>query len=316
MWKLFLIIYCAARITGLPSQPQDPVIAVVTSPLSDCPVPPSDLQPQPTACVESYFVRWLETAGIRVIPLPWDAPKSVREEILTGANGVLYPGGGLGGEAWDVYVSNATEVFNFALSTAKSGNPFFIWGTCQGFQVLATIASQNSSLLHCDYHGTYPSMLPLYFTAAQPKSILFGTFTTPPDILDILKTKNSTLNWHVCGITPSVVESEIPFSSRFNVLSTNTDVNGQPFISSFEGKDSINIFATQFHPERVPYEFSNDIIGHSEDDVKVSLYLSLFISTRLRLNNNSFPDAARVDKRTLENYPLTNYGYGSQVYWL
>lgn len=308
-----LFAHCAV---AYPKQPADPIIAIVTTPLVDC----AGIMPWPTnidisgGCVESYYVRWLEASGIRAVPLIWNATWAERKAVLDSVNGALFPGGGLGGEAFTEYVGNATQIFDYAVARNAVGDPFFLWGTCQGFQVLGVIALQDAALLKCIYHGTDPSMLPLDFTSYQPASTMFGQRAEKPvDIVSILQNQNSTLNWHSCGINPSDLNAK--FNSIFSVISTNVDITGRPFISSYEGTTN-NFFATQFHPERILYEFSDDIIGHTPDDILVSHYLSMFIASRLRLNNHSYPTAIAANNATVENYPIFNLGWGSELYWI
>jgi gamma-glutamyl hydrolase len=324
MFKVLVAVASMAVLgcTAFPSQPANPIIAVVTTPLVDClgwATPPPDVD-YSGGCLESYYVRWLEAAGIRVVPLIWNLTWSAKLPILQNINGVLFPGGSLGGEHFTHYVNNATEIFNYAVTrNHDNSDPFFLWGTCQGFQVLGVIAAQTQDVLKCIYHGVDPQMMSLNFTSYQPESVMFGArATSPQNIVSILKTQNSTLNWHSCGINPSDFESHIATMGKiFTVISTNTDVNGLPFISSYEGsQNGLNFFATQFHPERVPYEFSNDIIGHTPDDVRVSQYLALFIRSRLKMNNHTYPSAAAANSATVENFPLINLGWGSEVYWI
>lgn len=316
----FVAMLAIAACHAFPTQPENPVIAVVTTPLVDClgwATPPPNID-YSGGCLESYYVRWLEAAGIRVVPLVWNATWETKLPLLNSINGVLFPGGSLGGEAFSEYVSNATEIFNYAVARNTAKDPFFLWGTCQGFQVLGVIAAQTQDVLKCVYHGVDPLMMSLNFTSYQPNSVMFGArATSPENIVSILENQNSTLNWHSCGINPADIQNNANFAKIFTVISTNTDLRGLPFLSSYEGsQNGLNFFSTQFHPERVPYEFSNDLIGHTPDDVRVSQYLAMFISSRLRLNNHSFPSAEDANAATVENFPIVNLGWGSEVYWI
>lgn len=310
------VVLAVASAVAYPTQPTNPIMAIVTTPLSDCygisPPPPGvDIS---GGCIESYYVRWLEAAGIRIVPLIWNATWAQRKAVLDSVNGALFPGGGLGGVAFTEYLGNATQIFDYAMERNQAGDPFFLWGTCQGFQVIAVMASRDPSVLKCIYHGVDPAMLPLDFTSYQPESTMFGLRAEyPEDIVGILQNQNSTLNWHSCGINPA--DANANFSSVFNIISTNTDINGLPFISSYESQ-VYNFFATQFHPERILYEFSDDTIGHTPDDIRVSTYLSMFISSRLRLNNHSYPTAVDANNAAVENFPIFNLGWGSELYWI
>ena len=317
----FVVVSVVVSCSAYPTQPANPIIAIVTTPLVDClgwATPPPNLN-YSGGCLESYYVRWLEAAGIRAVPLIWNATWETKLPLLQSVNGVLFPGGSLGGEAFTEYVNNATEIFNYAVSRNHVNDPFFLWGTCQGFQVLGVIAAQTQDVLKCVYHGVDPLMLSLNFTSYQPQSVMFGArATSPENIVAILKTQNSTLNWHSCGINPAdFIAHNATMGKIFSVISTNSDLRGLPFISSYEGAaNGLNFFATQFHPERVLFEFSNDLIGHTPNDIRVSTYLSMFISSRLRMNNHSFPTALDANAATVENYPIINLGWGSEVYWI
>lgn len=302
-----------------PTQPSNPVIAIVSTPYEDCAgfMPLTNITTNnPHSCIENYYVKWLEFSGVRVIPMPWDGDfNTVKKPLLDGINGVLFPGGGLGGAQFTRYVQYATEIYNYAQTRTQQNDNFVLWGTCQGFQVLSIVqAGGDQSILHCDYVGTDPSMLPLDFTANQPSSRMFGSVAQSPiDVVKVLRTSNSTLNYHSCGITPSVFEQKVSVAT---MLSTNVDVNGSPFVSSYENKN-MNLFATQYHPERPPFEFSENIITHDpHTTLTVSTFHSQFLANKLRTVQHSFVDQNTVNKLAVENYEFINLGWGAQGFWL
>ena len=43
----------------------------------------------------SYYVRWVEATGARVIVIPWDVTPDQLQWYATRVNAVLFPGGGL-----------------------------------------------------------------------------------------------------------------------------------------------------------------------------------------------------------------------------
>ena len=47
-----------------------------------------------TSFIAASYVKWLEAAGARVVPLPFDLPELELQKRLEGLNGVLFPGGG------------------------------------------------------------------------------------------------------------------------------------------------------------------------------------------------------------------------------
>ena len=77
-----------------------------------------------------------------------------------------------------------------------------------------------------------------------------------------------------------------------------------------------NIFATQFHPERPPYEWSNDKIGHTPGDIAVSQYLANFIAAKMRLNNHTFENATDVEALRIARFPRVDHGWGHKTYYV
>lgn len=303
-----------------PKQPANPVIAIMTTPYSDCIgfMPTTGITTKnPHSCIENYYVKWLEFSGVRVVAMPWDGDfQTVKKPILDGVNGVLFPGGGLGGADFTRYLKYSTEIYNYTVDRHHQNDDFVLWGTCQGFQVLSIIQSGgDESILHCDFVGTDPSMLPLDFTVHQPTSRMFGPVAqSPVDVVKVLRTSNSTLNYHGCGVTPSVFEAKA--GATVNILSTNVDLKGSPFVSSYENKE-LNIFATQYHPERPPFEFSENIITHDPaTTLTVSTFHSQFLANKLRTVQHSFAAQDTVNKLTMENYEFINLGWGAQGFWL
>jgi gamma-glutamyl hydrolase len=231
-------------------------------------------------------------------------------------NGILFPGGGLGGQQLEEYFAVVQEIVDQAVEWNRAGDPFVVWGTCMGFQVVCAAVARNLSVIQGGYHGLYPAMLPITFSAAQPSSRMFGTLTTPAHILSVLSSQNSTLNWHHAGVSPNAFVAVQSLGAGLKILSTNVDVNGKSFVSSVEGTDGTAIFATQFHPERIQFEYTNDLIGHKKGDIEVSEYLALFIAEQLKKNNHTFSSPSDAEAHSIHNYPIVNYGLGYELYWL
>eukprot|EP00744_Colponema_vietnamica_P016937 GILI01023783.1.p1 GENE.GILI01023783.1~~GILI01023783.1.p1 ORF type:complete len:343 (-),score=54.16 GILI01023783.1:142-1170(-) len=298
-----------------PQQTANPVIAMVASPMADCNYPAPDLQPpanfNATGCITDVYLRWLEAEGIRVVPMSAAWPDQQKKELLDQVNGVMFLGGGLTGSDLEGFVADVSYIFDYAVQ-----NPgFFLWGTCQGFQVITLLLMDSDfSAMTCDYVGMYPSMLPLDFTPYQTNSVMLGLEAEKLGLVFDLETKNSTLNWHHCGITPDNFK---PTAANARLISTNVDTVGKPFISAFEIVDGgMNIFAVQFHPERPQYQFTHDIITHDRATLDLSLYYSRLIYDRLQLNNHTFATQTEVNKLQLENFPHVVTGWGLGYYWI
>lgn len=318
---LFVVVVCSATLfaSAFPTQKEVPVIGILISPMQECNTPPNNILAQnPIGCIESYYARWLEASGARVIPIPWQSRNSPqRQYLLERVNGVLFPGGGLGGDDYDEYMATLQGIVDYALAQNEQHNdPFFLWGTCYGFQLMARAVANNQSVVTGGFSGMYPLMMALNFTSDQPSSRIFGTATTPAAILNDLKTKASTLNWHHAGILPSDWYSNSILTTKLRALSTNTEPSGQKsFISSYEGTTA-NIFATQFHPERPEFEFTNPAIGHAPSTLAVSRYLADFVLSRAKLNNHTFEQPENSEILILESHPRVYQQWGIETFYI
>lgn len=300
--------------TAFPQQPDHPVIGMFTEPLTDCPTVPKGVNA--SYCVGSVYAEWMQSAGIRVVPFPYDIQGQARMDLIQSVNGIFFQGGMLSGQDRVKFFQYVQEVFDIAVNLNANGDPFVLWGTCQGFQLLNAAAARNISVIERGFTGLFPRMLSINFTAQQPTSRIFGNSTTPSQILTILATENSTVNWHHDGVTPNGYKYNRLMRKFFKIVSTNIDpYDGRPFISTVEAYNAA-IYATQYHPERPPYDFSNDLLGHSDDDIAVSNYLAKFLRDQLRKNNHSFPTPQDAENINVLNYPSSYEGWGPSVYWI
>jgi gamma-glutamyl hydrolase len=191
-----------------------------------------------------------------------------------------------------------------------------LWGTCQGFQVLCAAAARNLSVIEENIvHGLYPKMLSLNLTEASISSRMLGTASTPPNVLEVLASQATTLNWHHDAVRLPSWQSH-PSMSELIVTATNCDSSGVEFVSAIEHQTA-PIFASQFHPERPPYEFKNSLIGHSADVMISSQYFANFLAAQARMSKNSFDGGdAEIEAHSVHNYAINEKGYGDALYWL
>ena len=91
--------------------------------------------------IAASYVKWLESAGARSIPIPWDASNELVDEIMSQVNGILYPGGA------DIPLSSAFHrVWEIAHQFNEQGQYFPIWGTCLGFEIILMLASNHGTV--------------------------------------------------------------------------------------------------------------------------------------------------------------------------
>jgi len=214
---------------------------------------------------QSYFpasyVKWLEAAGARVVPLPFTASADETRAMLTNINGALFTGGGSDFTNPDgsltPFAQTAQIIFNESTTAWASGESFPLWGTCQGHELISFLASNADMSILTSGFDSENLTIPLNFTAAAPVSRLYGPM--PPNVIDIFASQPVTMNNHQMGVAPADFAAMQPLASRFTVLATNLDRQGRPFVSSMEGQGGLPIFTTQYHPEKVQFECECDV---------------------------------------------------------
>jgi gamma-glutamyl hydrolase len=252
-----------------------------------------------------------------VVVIPWNVAPEQLQWYASRVNAVLFAGGGLeDGETMSAYFRNVIDWYDTSIAMSKRGQSLVLWGTCQGFQVLCAASARNLSVIEENIvHGLYPLMLPLNLTEASISSRMLGINSTSPDVLEVLANHATTLNWHHDAVRLPSWQLH-PSMSQMIVTATNCDPAGVEFVSAIEHKTA-PIFASQFHPERPPYEFKNSLIGHSVDVMMASQYFANFLAAQARMSKNSFDGGdSEIEAHSVHNYALSNNGYGDALYWL
>lgn len=306
-----------------------PTIAIVTTPSVNCgPPPPNIITNSPDGqCVNGLYISWLQPAGIRIVPLHWDASPQDQDKILDQVNGVLFPGGSLDESpvVYEQYFRNAQRIWNYAAQKNSQGDPFLVWGTCQGFQVLSAVTAGNlSAISNWAFNGTSWKMLPLDFTAQASTSRFLGNSNDmnngnsgflSPAILEGMQNYPTTLNMHHDGVRPEKFADGTLPGGNWTVLTTNKDLLGNEFVSTIEAKNNMNAFAIQWHAEWPAFAWNTNQITHTNWTFAVSTYTSHFVYSRLILNNHQWTSASELEASVIDNAPMSYDGYGYRYYW-
>lgn len=251
------------------------------------------------AIVASY-VKWLESAGARVVPFFYNISHDDMTTLFNSINGIVMPGGEQVLNPGEVFYDASLFVYNLALEANAKGDYFPLWGTCQGFQFLNIAASTLANESALSTYDSWDYSWPLDFTPQSKSSRMFGS--APSFIYEIFATQNVTMNWHHFGISPNLYKTDSKLSGFFDVLSTNVDVNGSPFVSAVEGK-SIPFYATQFHPEFSVYEWDPTAdVSHTGSAIAAMNYLAQFFVSETRKNNHHFPDLTTETDALIYNW--------------
>ncbi|WIA39229.1 hypothetical protein OEZ86_005353 [Tetradesmus obliquus] len=250
----------------------EPLIGILTQPCSDCPG---------RSYIGASYVKWVESAGGRVVPIRFYASDKELYRLFKSVNGLVLPGG----LTWlwldAPYVITARKLFNWAIQENDKGNPFPIHGTCLGFQllhILASNVSRNDLLVETD-SVSHPSTLIWPADGAEQRSRMFGNL--PADLHAKLAdpTQNIALQNHEYGMPPAFYQRWPVLGQWYSILSTSKDRNGLEYISTMEGK-KYPFTGVQWHPEKPTSEFGMPEIPHTLDGVRVGQHVAnYFIDT-------------------------------------
>jgi len=260
---------------------------------------------QPDTDTEDYivasYVKWVESAGGRVVPIPYHIPNAYAEGNFSVLDGLLFPGGSSGPS------SEATYFYNYAVQKNLAGDYFPIWGTCGGFQWL--LEMQGKATLDGGYDSENIS-LPLNFTSAAATSRMLAD---AGGLYNILATEPVTMNNHQYGLTPTHFNNNAALTSFFSLLSTNNDRQGHPFISMIEAY-KVPVYGSQWHPEKNQFEFGEangapyEAINHDWHAIQVGQYFANFFVNEARKSTHKYPNQNAEQAALIYNYPVTKTG--------
>lgn len=316
---LVLAVVILHLVESKPSVPQDnkffsstvktnrPIIGIVAE----------DSPPQLAKFGRSYivasYIKYIESAGGRVVPINNNLSEDELEKLFLSINGVLFPGGGVNITAHSPssgYLRTGEILFRLAKKANDQGDVFPLWGTCLGFQLLHELAARGKYVLS-PVHGEDYS-IPLNFSKDFQISRLFGS--APREIITYLSTLNVTYNHHRECVTPETYNKVKELKSFFRILSTNRDKQGKmEFISTVEAYN-YPFYGSQWHPEKNIFEWTrNESINHSKEAVLIAQYVANSFVDQARLSGHRFSSDKKEAEALIYNHvptycmPESNY---------
>ncbi len=192
-----------------PVRTSRPVIGILTQPTN---VDKSyNLSDYGNAYLVASYVRWVESAGARAVPVPWSASEAELQEIFQSTNGILFPGGGTslsghGGPEGVAYKAAGATLFELAKAANDAGTAYPIWGTCLGFEEVMELSVNSTAVLRRT-SGTDPMLAPVTLTAAATQSKLLGG--SPPTRNALENAGNVSIHLHGFGIYADTFTSNV-----------------------------------------------------------------------------------------------------------
>merc|ERR1712008_628744 len=137
--------------------------------------------------------------------------------------------------------------FDMAMKAWDEGSdPYPIWGTCLGFELLALVAAEGQENLASCYS------------------------------VDLVSNKEVTINFHHWCLTPQNF-SAFHMENFWKMLATGKDINQLEFVALIEAHE-YPIWASQFHPEKNSYEWTRryENIPHSKEAMDVAAFFAQY----------------------------------------
>ena len=204
-----------------------PIIAILAQSISEGLLPPTI---KGKSYIAASYVKYMESAGARVVPVTTSMSYQEIEEIFNSVNGVLFPGGAVS-LSDSQYFKNAKHFYNLAIAASAREDIFPIWGTCLGFEALANIVAGENVLSESEARDI---AMPLNFSGCAKCSRMMRD--APDELVKKLSTEPLTYNFHGFCVTPETFVATRALDHMLRVVSYNTDINGKIFVSTFEGE--------------------------------------------------------------------------------
>jgi len=290
-WYIELAIINSMPANAKPNN--RPIIAILSEKISHGLVPSRF---KALSYIAASYVKYIESAGARVVPVTTTMSSQEIEDIFYSVNGVLLPGGAVS-IFESKYATNTRHFFELATEANKRGDFFPVWGTCLGFEALACIVADEDVL---SLTNAVDIAIPLNFSSDAKTSEMFRD--APDELMKKLSTEGLTYNYHYKCVTTETFHSTSALHTMFRALSYNTGKDGKTYISTMEGKD-LPIYATQWHPERNSFEwFENRHIPHSKNAIDVTQYFANFFVNQARKSQHRFKSKEIEDRYLIYRY--------------
>lgn len=287
---LFCFLMCLAMASASQAQSQmdlRPIIGILTQPYQ------SDNSPY--SYIAASYVKFVESAGARVVPIFHNSSRAQLKEIFDSINGIVFPGGGSELVRTPLFYAG-NYLYQLAIDANNRGIHFPIFGHCMGFEFLMMITSEDFDIL--EREEVQDQGLPLDFTKAALTSRLFKN--APDWVMRTLATEPVTMNYHNWGVGIERFQKSEALTNFYDVLSLNQDIHGNTFVSTVEGK-KYPIYGYQWHPEKNAFEWSGHI-NHSPSAIATMQYMANFMVQEARKNNQTFANPNVEYNSLIYNY--------------
>ena len=255
------------------------------------------------------YVKFLESGGARVVPIPFDLPPASLAALLSQINGALFTGGASsfwagGPPKLSQYAATAQAIYRTVEAAAAAGETWPLWGTCLGHELIAILGSNlNQSVLTPGWDSENLTEA-VAWAPAGGGSRLWGRGSPAPAAAAAASfaALPIAMNAHTQGVAPGDFAASA-LSDTFDLLGTGVDRGGKTFVASMEGK-TLPIYTTQWHPEKVMYEWAppDAATAHSYEAVVANTWPAWFFAAEARKNTRGFADPGQEAAALIYNF--------------
>ncbi|TYI41924.1 hypothetical protein ES332_A01G060800v1 [Gossypium tomentosum] len=250
--------------------------------------------------IAASYVKFVEAAGARIIPLIYNEPEEILFQKLELVNGVLFTGGW---SKYGLYYDIAKKIFKKVIEKNDRGDHFPLYAICLGFELLTMIISEDKNILEPFSASNQASSLQ-FVENVNIEGTVFQRF--PPNLLQKLGTDCLVMQNHRYGISPEKLQNTPNLSRFFKILTTSTDKNNKVYVSTAQAH-GYPVTAFQWHPEKNAFEWGLPMIPHSDDAIEVTQHVANFLIREARRSLNR-PAAQKVLDNLIYNYSPTFCG--------
>ncbi|XP_054814424.1 gamma-glutamyl hydrolase 2-like isoform X2 [Prosopis cineraria] len=220
--------------------------------------------------IAASYVKFVESAGARVIPLIYTEPSERLLKKLDLVNGVLFTGGWANS---GLYFETIQTIFKKVLEKNDGGHHFPLYATCLGFELITMIVSEDNNILE-EVSATNQASTLQFAENATIDGTVFERF--PAHLLKKLATDCLVMQNHHLGISPRRFLDNKKLSSFFEVLTTSKDEDKKDYVSTVRSWN-YPVTGFQWHPEKNAFEWASPRIPHTEDAIQVTQYVANFL---------------------------------------
>ncbi|KAJ1441627.1 Peptidase C26 [Sesbania bispinosa] len=250
--------------------------------------------------IAASYVKFVEAAGARVVPLIYNEPPEKLLKKLELVNGVLFTGG------WaksGLYFETVGRIFKKVLEKNDAGDHFPLYAICLGFELITMIISKDNDILE-EFTASNQASTLQFVENTNIEGTVFQRF--PPDLLKKLNTDCLVMQNHRYGISPGKFLGNQQLSNFFEILTTCKDEDDKIYVSTVHSRN-YPVTGFQWHPEKNAFEWGSPRIPHTEDAIQITQYVANFLVSEARKSLNR-PVAQELLDNLIYNYSPTYCG--------